>query len=186
MDITVWTLERLSTPLGEMLIASDARQRLRAIEWLDCEARMHSLLRRQYPRGLPKLVDSAQASDAARAMQAYFGGDLDAIHGLDIGLGGTNFQRQIWLLLQAIPAGQTVTYRELAARAGRPDAARAVGAANGANPLAIVVPCHRVVGSDRSLTGYAGGLARKQWLLEHERKIAEQEPECMRSPGASH
>ncbi len=85
--------------------------------------------------------------------------------------GGTEFQRRVWAELRAIPPGSTRTYGELAARLGGPNASRAVGLANSQNPLSIVVPCHRLVGSDGSLTGYAGGLARKQWLLRHEGAI---------------
>lgn len=180
MHAEIWTQEHLDTPLGGLLMVSDAQQRLRVLEWQDGEPRMHALLGQQYPSGTPALVASATASRAAQAMQAYFGGDLAAIDTLEVGWGGTVFQRQIWQLLRAIPAGQTITYQELALRAGRPAAARAAGAANGANPLAIVVPCHRVVGSKQQLTGYAGGLQRKQWLLAHERAmatIAAQEPE---------
>jgi methylated-DNA-[protein]-cysteine S-methyltransferase len=81
---------------------------------------------------------------------------------------GTDFQKSVWHALRAIPAGQTVTYGELARRLGQPTAMRAVGLANGANPIGIVVPCHRVVGANGTLTGYAGGLERKRWLLAHE------------------
>lgn len=170
MDSPCWTLERLPTPLGTMLLVSDAAQRLRALDWQDYEERMHLLMRRQYAgRPLP-LAAAGQPSRAALAMQAYFSGDIAAIDQLEVGLGGTDFQRQVWRELRAIPAGQTISYRELAQRAGRPAAVRAAGAANGANPVGIVVPCHRVVGSDQALTGYAGGLHRKQWLLEHERR----------------
>ena len=82
--------------------------------------------------------------------------------------GGTDFQRHVWRALRAIRCGTTVTYGALAQRIGRPAAVRAVGHANGANPISIVVPCHRVIGADRSLTGYGGGIARKRWLLIHE------------------
>lgn len=194
MDLSIWTLESLSTPLGTMLIVTDAGQRLRALDWLDDEARMHWLMRRQYPASRVQLRPAGQPSCAAQAMQAYFKGDIAAIDGLEVGLGGTPFQRQIWTQLRTIAAGQTISYRELAQRVGRPAAARAAGAANGANPVAIVVPCHRVVGSDQALTGYAGGLQRKQWLLDHERAmrqpvhrpIAAQEPECLLSDPGPH
>jgi O-6-methylguanine DNA methyltransferase len=105
-------------------------------------------------------------------MQAYFEGELDAFRGLEVRTGGTAFQSAAWLALRGIPAGRTATYREQAARVGRPAAVRAIGAANGQNPLAIVLPCHRVVGSNGALTGYAGGLATKQWLLAHEARHA--------------
>jgi methylated-DNA-[protein]-cysteine S-methyltransferase len=111
--------------------------------------------------------DAAPA--AARALLAYFDGDLDAIADLPTATNGTAFQRAVWSALRRIPAGRTVSYGMLATQIGRPKAIRAVGLANGANPIAIVVPCHRVIGADTSLTGYGGGLHRKRWLLAHER-----------------
>jgi methylated-DNA-[protein]-cysteine S-methyltransferase len=98
----------------------------------------------------------------------YLGGDLDALAPVVVETGGTPFQRSVWTALRDIPPGTTVSYRELARTIGSPAAVRAVGAANGANPISIVIPCHRVIGSDGSLTGYAGGMERKRWLLEHE------------------
>lgn len=171
MDACPWTLEHLPSPLGTLLVVTDGAQRLRALDWQDHEPRMHLLMRRQYAGSPVRLhcTGAAQPSRAALAMQAYFSGDIAAIDRLEIALGGTDFQRQVWAQLRAIPAGQTISYRELAQRIGRPAAVRAAGAANGANPVGIVVPCHRVVGSDQTLTGYAGGLHRKQWLLQHER-----------------
>lgn len=171
MDGSPWLLERLTTPLGTMLLVTDGAQRLRALDWQEYEERMHWLMRRHHAGRALALHSPSTAlpSPAALAMQAYFSGDIAAIDRLETALGGTDFQRQVWAQLRAIPAGQTISYRELAQRIGRPAAVRAAGAANGANPVGIVVPCHRVVGSDQALTGYAGGLHRKQWLLEHER-----------------
>jgi methylated-DNA-[protein]-cysteine S-methyltransferase len=103
-------------------------------------------------------------------LAAYFAGDLFAVDAIETRTGGTPFQRAVWSALRPIPPGTTVSYGELARAIGRPAASRAVGAANGANPIAIVVPCHRVIGANRTLTGYGGGLARKAWLLEHERR----------------
>lgn len=161
-------LEKVSTPLGQMLLVTDAQQRLRAINWQDYEARLHLLLRRQY-KGVPiSLRETTLASPATHAMQAYFEGEVGVIDTLEVALGGTDFQRQVWAALRSIPAGQPLSYGALALRIGRPSAVRAVGLANGANPISIVVPCHRVIGSNASLTGYGGGLHRKQWLLNHE------------------
>lgn len=101
-------------------------------------------------------------------MTRYFAGDIDALDGVAVQTNGTEFQRTVWAELRRIPRGTTTTYGELAARIGKPTAARAVGLANGSNPVSIVVPCHRVIGADGSLTGYAGGTARKEWLLRHE------------------
>lgn len=109
---------------------------------------------------------------AAAQLGEYFAGRRRAFD-LPLGGAGTAFQRDVWRALCAIPFGATCGYGELAARLGRPSAARAVGAANGKNPIAIVVPCHRVIGKDGTLTGYAGGLAIKQWLLAHEARITQ-------------
>ena len=105
------------------------------------------------------------------AMRAYFAGDLAVIDTLKVDTGGTDFQRAVWRQLRRIPCGKTISYAELARRIGKPKAVRAVGLANGSNPISIVVPCHRVIGTDGSLTGYGGGLHRKQWLLEHEHAL---------------
>ena len=102
-------------------------------------------------------------------MNRYFAGDLEAIDNIPVQTAGTAFQRSVWNELRRIPTGAPVSYGKLAQRIARPKAVRAVGLANGANPIGIVVPCHRVIGSDGSLTGYGGGLERKRWLLEHER-----------------
>jgi methylated-DNA-[protein]-cysteine S-methyltransferase len=113
--------------------------------------------------------DPAAFVDVIAALDAYLAEGSSGFH-LPLDLRGTAFQRTVWAALRAIPPGDTVTYAELARRVGRPGAARAVGSAVARNPVSIVVPCHRVVGSDGSLTGYAGGVERKRWLLAHERK----------------
>jgi methylated-DNA-[protein]-cysteine S-methyltransferase len=105
---------------------------------------------------------------AAGALRRYFAGSLAALDGIEVDTGGTPFQQLVWTALRRIPAGTTWSYARLAKEIGRPSATRAVAAANGANPVSIVVPCHRVIGSDGSLTGYGGGLPRKRWLLVHE------------------
>ena len=109
-----------------------------------------------------------QASEFRRRMEDYFAGDLAAIDAVPVAAGGTDFQQSIWRGLRQIPAGLTWTYRQLASHIGRPKAVRAAGLANSLNPVSIIVPCHRVIGANASLTGYAGGLERKQWLLRHE------------------
>jgi methylated-DNA-[protein]-cysteine S-methyltransferase len=100
-------------------------------------------------------------------LEAYFAGTLTGFD-VPLALAGTDFQRRVWAALREIPYGETISYGELARRVGSPGAARAVGLANGRNPVGIIVPCHRVIGADGSLTGYGGGLPRKVWLLEHE------------------
>lgn len=101
-------------------------------------------------------------------MQRYFAGELSIIDDLPVKTAGTDFQRQVWQELRKIPCGETISYGELAQRINRPTASRAVGMANGLNPISIVVPCHRVIGQQGALTGYAGGVERKRWLLMHE------------------
>lgn len=160
--------ESFATPIGVMLALTDADGALRAVDWQDHETRMHTLLRRQYPGVPARLVASAQPSAARRALERYFDGDLTAIDRIQTRTGGTAFQRRVWAALRGLAAGTTTTYGALAAGIGRPEAPRAVGLANGSNPIGVVVPCHRVIGANGALTGYGGGLARKRWLLRHE------------------
>ncbi|MDR3418176.1 MAG: methylated-DNA--[protein]-cysteine S-methyltransferase [Nevskia sp.] len=108
--------------------------------------------------------------EAQEQLRAYFAGELQTFD-LPLLLQGTAFQQRVWQELRDITYGETISYRELAARVGQPKASRAVGLANGRNPISIVVPCHRVIGADGSLTGYGGGLPRKRWLLDHERGV---------------
>ena len=111
--------------------------------------------------------DDAWFNDVVAQLDAYFAGELSSFE-LDVDPLGTPFQRSVWTELSEIPYGETISYGSLAQRIGNPNASRAVGLANGRNPLAIIVPCHRVIGANGSLTGYGGGLERKSWLLEHE------------------
>lgn len=163
-------LERLATPLGQMLVLTDEQGHLRALDWQDYEDRMYKLLQRHYPKTSVLVQEVSNVSPMAQAVLSYFDGDLAIIDQLPVATGGTDFQRAVWQALRHIPQGQTISYGELAKRIGRPKAMRAVGLANGANPIGIVLPCHRVIGSNASLTGYAGGLNRKQWLLNHEQR----------------
>jgi methylated-DNA-[protein]-cysteine S-methyltransferase len=161
--------ERFDTPTGWMLIITDVEQRLRAAEWEDKAPRLERSLRLHYGENGFQLHSLRTRSAARLALEAYFEGDLAAIEPIGTQTRGTDFQRSVWSALRAIPMGTTVSYGQLAARIGRPAAVRAVGAANGANPIPIIVPCHRVIGADASLTGFGGGLERKRWLLAHER-----------------
>ena len=160
-------LEQIDTPTGMMRLLTDERGRVRALDWDDHEARLNRLLRRHYGNAV-RLQHRRSHSHARHMVEAYFSGDLHAVDTLAVETAGTLFQRTVWAALRRIPAGQTMSYGSLAAAIGRPRAVRAVGLANGANPIGIVVPCHRVIGSSGSLTGYGGGLPRKRWLLEHE------------------
>ena len=159
-------LDRLKTPIGEALLVTDADGCLRMLDWSDFEARLQTLLRRQY--GAVDLAPGRAPTSMRRALDDYFAGDLARLRPIEWRTGGTPFQRKVWKALCAIPVGKTLSYGTLAAKLGMPRAMRAVGLANGANPVSVVVPCHRVIGSDGSLTGYGGGLDRKRWLLTHE------------------
>jgi len=161
-------LERFDTPTGRMLLLTDDEQRLRAADWEDHEERMRTLLRRYYGDTGLLLRAARGVSIARRALEAYFEGDLNAVGELATATHGSDFQRRVWAGLRLIPLGSTISYGALACQIGRPGGARAVGLANGSNPIAIVVPCHRVIGANASLTGYGGGLERKRWLLSHE------------------
>jgi methylated-DNA-[protein]-cysteine S-methyltransferase len=168
MPVQSFNLERLMTPTGWMLIVTDDDDHLRAVDWEDKEPRMQKLLRRHYGADGFQLRKAARPSAARVALEAYFKGDLKALDGLKTATNGTDFQRAVWAALRRIPIGKTLSYGAMAAQIGRPTAVRAVGLANGSNPIAVVVPCHRVIGANSSLTGFGGGLERKRWLLEHE------------------
>jgi methylated-DNA-[protein]-cysteine S-methyltransferase len=157
--------DEFSSPIGRILFASSA-EGLCALDFEGYEARMQTLLTRKY--GVIDYRKGPDPLNLKRLLRGYFDGDLDALDSIRVRAGGSTFQELVWTTLRAIPAGQTWTYGQLAAHLQRPEASRAVGHASSLNPVAIVVPCHRLVGASLALTGYAGGLERKQWLLEHE------------------
>jgi methylated-DNA-[protein]-cysteine S-methyltransferase len=159
-------LSRLATPIGEALVVTDEDGVLRAFDFADYEPRMRRLMRRHY--GDQPIAEGEVPADLAEVFGRYFAGDLDALDALEMRTNGTLFQRRVWAALRTIPSGQTLSYKQLAERIGSPKAVRAVGLANGANPVALVAPCHRVIGANGGLTGYGGGLHRKRWLLVHE------------------
>src|ERR1041385_1265921 len=163
-------LERVISPMCPLLIVTDNDGVLRALEFGDHESRMDRLLAEHY--GDHTLEKGAAPALIKRAIEAYFDGNLEAIDDVRVSTGGTSFQKEVWSALREIPAGTTISYGQLAEKIGRVGASRAVGAANGANPIPIVVPCHRVIGANGTLTGYGGGLAHKKWLLEHEARHA--------------
>lgn len=154
-DVFYW---ELSSPLGELLLVSDGES-LTGVYYED-----H---RRGPARGANWRRDAGPFKQVQDELAAYFAGELPAFS-VSLAPRGSDFQREVWNELRRIPPGKTLTYAELAAKIGRPKAIRAVGAANARNPISIIVPCHRVVGSNGMLTGYAGGLKRKEWLLRHE------------------
>jgi len=168
MNIQTLHSERFDTPTGRMLLVSDEQGLVHALDWEDHHERTERLLARYYRHVRLALREAVRESAAKRALLAYFSGRLDAIERLRVATSGSDFQNQVWSALRQIPSGQTLSYGALAKKIGRPAAVRAVGLANGSNPIAIVVPCHRVIGANASLTGYAGGIERKRWLLSHE------------------
>ena len=158
----------LETPIGAMkLIVKD--EKLVLLDFADNAARIHKLLEKRF-QGYT--LEEAARSEFSSAVSAYFAGELSLIHKLPVDSGGTTFQQSVWNALKGIPAGRTWSYLELARAVGNPAAVRVVGMTNGLNPISLAYPCHRVIGANGSLTGYAGGLERKKWLLEHEAKFA--------------
>ncbi|MFD2265155.1 methylated-DNA--[protein]-cysteine S-methyltransferase [Lacibacterium aquatile] len=160
------TLDQLDSPIGTILLVSDEEGRLRALDYSDYVPRLEKLLRLHY--GSLKPTPGTAPAAIKRHLGEYFAGDLAAIDGIDWATAGTEFQQKVWRALTRIPAGTTTSYGALAQAIDAPKAVRAVGAANGANPVGIIVPCHRVIGANGALTGYGGGLHRKEWLLRHE------------------
>lgn len=148
------------SPIGELLVLGD-------------EAKVRGLLMNGDgafdDRKLDLTQDQEAFADTIKQLEQYFAGDRDTFE-LPLEPSGTEFQRAVWNALEQIPYGETRSYGEIAAQVGRPKAARAVGMANNRNPIAVIVPCHRVIGSGGALVGYAGGLERKIWLLDHERE----------------
>ena len=161
-------IDRLQTPIDELLIVADEAGRLRAMDWTDHEARLRQLLDRAHGRDGYRLEPAHNRGGLTEVMRAYFEGEISVIDGLAVEAPGTPFQKMVWQELRKIGGGTTISYAELARRIGKPKAVRAAGLANGQNPISVVVPCHRVIGSDGTLTGYGGGLPRKRWLLQHE------------------
>lgn len=156
----------LPSPLGAIVVIADAAGVLHGLDFAGDDGRLDRLAARYWPGA--RVRDGAAPAAVARALEAYFEGDVRALDALPVAQAGTDFQRRTWAALRTIPAGAAWTYADLARTVGRPAAVRAVGQANGANPVSLVQPCHRVVASGGGLGGYAGGLERKAWLLAHE------------------
>jgi methylated-DNA-[protein]-cysteine S-methyltransferase len=156
--------DEIPSPIGDIVIAWRG-EALRALYFCDRRDRMLAFFKSRF--GEFELRPQPNAAFRERVAR-YFQGDFAAFDGAVLNPGGTAFQQKVWNALLKIPAGKTAGYGELAARLGAPSAARAVGLANSLNPISIAIPCHRVVGASGKLTGYGGGLERKQWLLEHE------------------
>lgn len=164
MILTVCTLP---SPVGPLALACDAEGRLRGVSFGDG---LRQAMRREYPDAI---LSDGETPDAVReGLEAYFAGDQAALHRIPWSLEGAvaadGFQARVWKALAEIPAGLTISYGEMARRAGEPGAAQAAGVALNRNPIAVVLPCHRVVGADGAMVGFGGGLERKTWLLRHE------------------
>ncbi|WP_308564988.1 methylated-DNA--[protein]-cysteine S-methyltransferase [uncultured Klebsiella sp.] len=160
--------DKIDTPLGPLWVICDEQYHLRAVEWEEHSDRMAQLLDLHYRSEGYRRTSAVNPGGLSSKLADYFAGDLHVIDTLPTATAGTPFQRGVWNTLRTIPCGQVMHYGQLAEALGRPGAARAVGAANGANPVSIVVPCHRVIGRNGTMTGYAGGVQRKEWLLRHE------------------
>jgi methylated-DNA-[protein]-cysteine S-methyltransferase len=158
-------IDRVESELGQILVVTD-EEAVCAVDFLDYEQRMMKLLVQQYSS--IELVEKVNPQGVSDRISTYLAGDFNSLDEIPVKTGGTAFQQQVWLALRQILPGTTATYGELARRINRPNACRAVGMANSLNPIAIVLPCHRIIGANGSLTGYAGGLGRKRWLLQHE------------------
>lgn len=156
------------TPIGELAIMADRDGALRGLAWGDRLEIKRQVMDRHYGAGTYVLVPATDPFGLTTALRRYFAGELHAIDDLAVADEGSPFQRAVWAELRRIPCGETISYGEMARRVGDPGAARAVGLANNANPVGIVVPCHRVIGADGRLVGFGGGMARKRWLLSHE------------------
>jgi methylated-DNA-[protein]-cysteine S-methyltransferase len=159
----------MPSPVGELTLFAHG-EKLCGIAFDGRMERLRPQLAGRYGRDFA-VSDAPDPAGAVTRLGAYFAGRLDALDDIAVDLGGTPFQARVWAALRRIPVGATCSYRELARAVGSPEAVRAVGAANGANPVSLVVPCHRVIASDGTLCGYGGGLPRKQWLLQHERAL---------------
>ncbi|HLJ44493.1 MAG TPA: methylated-DNA--[protein]-cysteine S-methyltransferase [Bryobacteraceae bacterium] len=157
--------DEIPSPIGSIFIACDG-DAMCTLYFSDFEERMWQQLKPRYPDA--KLTRRHDPFGYRTLLDRYFQGDLASIEEIKVTTRGTPFQRKVWHELRSIPAGSTASYGEMAARIGCPKACRAVGLANGQNPVSIVLPCHRVIGANGSLTGYGGGLDRKRWLLRHE------------------
>ncbi len=161
-----FVFDRIDTPVGKLVIVADAAGAMRMLSFDEDDKRW----RRQFARWFPgaEVVARRDPFGHSSTLMAYFEGDMEALDRIPVVFNGTPFQNKVWNALRRIPTGTTVSYGAVAREIGEPRAVRAVGLANGSNPIGVVVPCHRVIGSDGSLTGYGGGLPRKKWLLEHE------------------
>ena len=159
--------ERAQSPIGTILVVTSGHA-LYSLDFEGFEERMHRLLHKRF--GRVQLKQRPNESPAIQALQRYLLGELEAFDSVSLCLEGTDFQSRVWGELKRIPPGSTASYHTIAKNLGKPTASRAVGMANRSNPIALAIPCHRVIAANGALGGYAGGLEKKEWLLDHERK----------------
>ena len=180
IELESFFFDQIDTPIDEITIVVDPDGAMRMLWFAGGEERppenhrrdksidvgWRTAFRRRFP-GVA-LIEKPDPFGHSTTLRAYFAGDMGALDRIPVVFGGTPFQNKVWKALRKIPTGRTMSYGALAKKIGKPNAMRAVGMANGSNPIGVVVPCHRVIGSNGSLTGFGGGLPRKKWLLEHE------------------
>ncbi len=159
-------LDRMSTPLGEITFSADEDGNLRTLDWVD-EGRSEIFSLDRFYKNV-SIEEKRAPAQLRHAIKGYFEGDVSAIDDIPIALPGTDFQKRVWNCLCDIPVGSVCSYGDIAKKLKNPGAVRAVGMANNANPIAIVVPCHRVIGASGKMVGYGSGIKRKEWLLKHE------------------
>ena len=165
-EITRFFSDKMSTPLGPAILIADESGALRMFFWEDQDTSWRTAFERRHVGA--EVIPRRDPFGHVAALTRYFEGEIAALDGIVVAYAGTPFQEKVWNALRSIEVGTTLSYGGLARRIGEPKAVRAVGVANASNPIGIVVPCHRVIGSDGRLTGYGGGLPRKRWLLDHE------------------
>jgi len=177
-------IAELASPVGPLVVAlaPGPRAPVVALAFADAWPRLRPRLASRTGTDPDSWRAAHSTTDPARRLRDYFAGDLGALDPIDVDLGGTAFQRSVWLALRRIRPGRTAAYADVARFIGNPGAVRAVGLANGANPVCLVVPCHRIVASGGGLGGYGGGLDRKLWLLRHEGAIAHADAGSDRPP----
>ncbi len=163
--MTELQIDQVESPMGTIaLVSRDGA--LCALDFTERDTLMRSRLAARF--GAVRLRETDDAGGHSGRLRAYLDGELDALDEICVETGGTDFQRQVWAALRRVDCGETRSYADLAKTIDRPRAARAVGSANACNPIALVIPCHRIVAADQGVGGYAGGLDRKRWLLHHE------------------
>lgn len=155
----------VTSPIGSVSFLTDG-EALRALEFVESPQRLVEAFERRH--GTVQVDGEGDPLGVGARLRAYFSGEIRVLENIPVDTDGTPFQRSVWKELLRIPAGSTNSYGRIARELGSPLKTRAVGVANGANPISLVIPCHRVIGEDGTLTGYGGGLTRKAWLLRHE------------------